>query len=170
MRSFSMVAVLLGTPVAIFGVQAFLTRISRGRSPQGTCVRAAALALLPVGLAVSWLLGPVTGVERAWAAVYCALAYVSIAYSYFHLFNMGETARRIRLLRELLSQGPLGMQELLSLYRGEEVMSRRIERLLETAQLIEQDGRYRVRGRLLLRAARVVFAWRRLLGFERPRG
>mgnify|MGYP001766924597 CR=1 FL=1 len=156
--------------MAIFGVQVVLTRLSRGGSPQGTCVRAAALALLPVGFAALWLGGPASSAERAWAAVYCGLAYVCIAYSYFHLFNMSETARRIRLLREILIQGPLGMEQLLSLYRGEEVMSRRIERLLETSQLIEQNGRYRVRGRLLLRAARVVFAWRRLLGFGRPRG
>jgi hypothetical protein len=165
-----MVAILLGSPVAIFGVHAVLCRLSRGASPQRTCVRAAALALLPVGFAALLLGGPASGADRAWAAAYCGLTYVSIAYSYFHLFNMSETARRIRLLRELLRQGPLGSEQLLSLYRGEEIMSRRIERLLESSQLTEQSGRYLVRSRLLLRAARMVAGWRRLLGFDRPHG
>lgn len=71
------------------------------------------------------------------------ITYAALGFSFFHVNNMGETARRIRLLRELV-ESPAGLTEaeLLSRYGSREVLDRRLTRLLATRQLGERDGRY----------------------------
>jgi hypothetical protein len=90
---------------------------------------------------------------------------LSNAYVGFHLDNMGETARRIRILRELL-EAPAGLSraEIVAAYPPQEAFARRIERLKLAGQCIEQDGRlrlasrsYSLMGALVAGAARIVF-------------
>ena len=63
--------------------------------------------------------------------------------SYFHFINLGETARRIRILREL-HEPPDGLtlDGLLARYNAQEIIERRISRLIETHQIVLRDGRY----------------------------
>ena len=60
---------------------------------------------------------------------------VCFAYVFFHFDNMGETARRIRLLWELYEY-PTGLStnQLLENYPPEEVFQRRVGRLLQAEQ------------------------------------
>ncbi len=86
------------------------------------------------------------------------------AYILFHLDNMAETARRIRLLRELHAR-PDGMARasLLAAYPPQEVFDRRISRLLLAGQCIEAEGRLRITGRGYLGAAVIIGAFRKLV-------
>jgi len=97
--------------------------------------------------------------------VYCLVVYNCIGYCYFHLFNMSETARRIRILRDILAAGSLHREEILAIYGANEVVEVRLSRLEATGQLRLQAGRYVIKGRLLYWAARLVAAWRGILGF-----
>ena len=65
---------------------------------------------------------------------------VCFSYIFFHLDNMGETARRIRLLWELHghSEG-LTREELLEKYPPREVFQRRIRRLLTAGQCYKKS-------------------------------
>src|SRR3989338_6489355 len=69
------------------------------------------------------------------------LAYLALAYTYFHFVNMGETARRVRILIEM-NRFPDGLdrEEIHFLYNAREMIDRRIKRLSDTGQIFEQNG------------------------------
>jgi len=86
------------------------------------------------------------------------LIYAALSYCYFHFLNLGETARRIRLLREL-AERPGGMTEaeLLSSYGSRDIVEARLGRLLRNGQVSRgKDGRLRIAGNHLLVPARML--------------
>jgi len=85
------------------------------------------------------------------------IIYVSLGYTYFHFINMGETARRIRILRELYeSKDGLTAAEICQRYQAREVIEKRIDRLVDNRQIIERDGKYYIGSRIALFAAQVT--------------
>lgn len=90
--------------------------------------------------------------------------YGGFGYVYFHFNNMGETARRVRLVRELdrVPEG-LNMGELLARYAAREVIDRRIGRLLASGQIVERDGRLHLGNPSVLAMARMVGVAKRLV-------
>lgn len=87
------------------------------------------------------------------------ITYSSLGYCYFHFINLGETARRIRILRELYnSKEGLSMEELLEHYNVKEMIKRRIERLLCNGQISMQGGKYYIKGRTMLFMANIIIA------------
>lgn len=71
------------------------------------------------------------------------ICYCALGYCYFHFINLGETARRIRLIRELYEHAEaLSEDELLSFYNSREILAVRMKRLLGNGQLLFKDGRY----------------------------
>jgi len=71
------------------------------------------------------------------------LCYGAFGYCYFHFVNLGETARRIRLVRELYENpGGLSEAELLQRYNSREILAARMSRLLGNGQIISRAGRY----------------------------
>ena len=85
------------------------------------------------------------------------IIYGSLGYCYFHFINLGETARRIRLLREIYdSDVGLTTSELLKLYNAKEVLSYRIARLLKNKQIVLQDDRYLTGNPTILWIAKII--------------
>lgn len=84
-----------------------------------------------------------------------------LGHIYFHIFNMSETARRIRLLLEIRegSQTPAA-----ETYSPRQMISVRLIRLRELGQADFIDGRYFPRDSWLLRAA-VALHWHEKLVF-----
>ncbi|MCP4989957.1 MAG: hypothetical protein GY928_29090 [Colwellia sp.] len=69
------------------------------------------------------------------------IIYSSLGYCYFHFINLGETARRIRILRELYdSGGGLTLEEILESYNAKRMIELRLQRLLNSGQVIMKDG------------------------------
>lgn len=98
--------------------------------------------------------------------VFAFLVFNGIAYAYFHIFNMSETARRIRMLLQIRRAGTAGLrvQELEHQYSQQDMIEARLDRLVRMNQLsLGSDGRYRVAGNILLWAGRVMSLWRRLI-------
>ena len=61
----------------------------------------------------------------------------------FSFINLGETARRIRILRELHShKGGLDRDEILGLYNAREITENRVDRLLASGQIVMSEDRY----------------------------
>lgn len=83
--------------------------------------------------------------------------YALLSYCYFHFLNLGETARRIRILREL-AEAPAGLTagELLRRYNAQEILERRISRLTKTGQIVLKNGRYYIENRTVLLMARIM--------------
>jgi hypothetical protein len=114
---------------------------------------AAGLAVL-VSLSV-W--APRAGVNTADGITANTLIYLMFCYVYFHWNNMGETARRVRLLREL-HDAPQGLTdaELQARYPAREILEHRLRRLIEARQIAEHDSRLFLTSTAVLRSARLV--------------
>lgn len=86
-----------------------------------------------------------------------SLAYGALGYGLFHFINLGETARRIRILREFLDAGgTLDLDEVLRRYNAAMIVQHRIERLLRNRQIVMRDGRYFIGRRTVLHMARII--------------
>ena len=165
----ALLAVLLGSPLWIFLSHIVLARVLPRPAPQVVAIGAGLAGALPTGLLIATLasLPPSALLRMPVAAMYVAVVYTCVAYAYFHLFNMSETARRIRILRELHAAGSLTAEEISRLYSGAAVLEARFDRLFATGQLEARAGRFVRAGRLLYLAACLVRMWRLVLGLER---
>lgn len=83
--------------------------------------------------------------------------YACLSYCYFTFINMGQTARRVRLLRELYDapQG-LSREEMLSRYNAEDIINVRIARLLGNNQVILRDAKYYIGTPAVLFIAKMI--------------
>lgn len=107
-------------------------------------------------------------VELGWAVIYSLIVYNALAYSYFHVFNMSETARRIRILYEIYISKQLKVSDMAPLYNANDMLNSRLERLLLTRQIKLSHDNYLLDHRLLYYAARIVAWWGCVLGFPPP--
>ena len=136
---------------------------------QGLLAAVAAGAAVVLGLLAPALLDDLTRVSRldAWGAVAAAMAaYVLLAYCYvIGFFNIGESARRIRLLIELESAGARGLtrDEILTAYNAQMIVDARLQRLLSGGQIAERNGRYVLVSRVMLGAAKALVLLKVLL-------
>jgi hypothetical protein len=161
-------AVLATAPLWILLTHAALSRMCSSTPAQFVAMAAGLAGAGPTAILACALasLCPRSGLDRPVEGLYGAIVYGCVAYSYFHLFNMSETARRIRILLELYSAGSLSAGQLSSLYDGTAVLEMRLDRLLATRQLTRRADRFVTVGRGLYAAARLTRAWRLVLGFE----
>jgi hypothetical protein len=71
------------------------------------------------------------------------VTFAALGYGYFHFVNLGETARRVRILREFVDAGGhLTQEQVLERYNADEIVGRRFERLLKNGQVRVRQGRY----------------------------
>ncbi len=105
--------------------------------------------------------------EAVFGFIYGTFVYGGLAFSYFQFFAMTETARRIRILRELHDKGPVTRDELASRYGADQMLGIRLNRMVELGQLEKEGGRFKVKGRLLLYVAKLMSTWARVLGFSK---
>src|SRR6185436_7042271 len=134
-------------------------RLRPGRRGHSHAAAAAAAVILFIALYLA--LAPLGGIflVPGLAMILCN------AYVMFHFDNMGETARRIRILRELCrAPGGLSRQAILAAYPPREVFERRIGRFLAAGQCRQLDGRlaaagesYSLMEKVVTLFARVVF-------------
>lgn len=102
---------------------------------------------------------PASAADRWGATATWVLAYVCLAYCYvFGFFNLGESARRIRLLIELHAAGDRGLtlEEILTAYNARLIVEARLARLLSGGQIALRGGRYVLRSSFVLSLARVL--------------
>lgn len=87
------------------------------------------------------------------------MTYSALGYCYFHFVNLGETARRIRIMRELYdSEGGLSLGGILARYSAPDIVYKRVERLLNNGQISEKNGRYYVGSPVMLIMAKIMVA------------
>lgn len=87
------------------------------------------------------------------------MTYSALGYCYFHFLNLGETARRIRIVRELYDTGGgLSLEGILERYNAGDIVHKRVERLLNNGQISEKNGRYYVGSPVMLIMAKIMVA------------
>lgn len=88
-----------------------------------------------------------------------SMAYTALAYCYFHFINLGETARRIRILRELQnSDNGLSLEEILKRYNAKSIIDVRISRLINNGQIKLRNEKYYIDNPTVLYAAKFLAA------------
>jgi len=96
------------------------------------------------------------------------LTTAMLGYCYFHFLNLGQTARRVRILRELVEAGGgLTRDELLKRYNAQEMIDQRLGRLLRGGQVVLRGGRYVIGKRAVLRMAQAIEFTRFFVGLPR---
>jgi len=144
---------LLLTPLIILLVHTVLARAMIDPSRQIGAVYSCLFGAVPMGIILHFevfLPNYLTHQPVFWDVVYSLIVYFSIAYSYFHFFNISETSVRVRLLRELHSDGWLTHRDIFTRYNDSKVIDRRLIRLMETGQLEYRYDYYVVKSRLLV--------------------
>jgi len=162
---------LAATPILLAVMLAVVTRIftisRRGLSSQVVVIICAMLGNVPMG-AAAWFFyfGRVSSAEEfVTGIIYFLLTYNALAYSFFHIFNMSDTARRIKILNEInAAGGKLKISGLSASYSSGEMLTNRIKRLLDSRQIVRQGDRYVLNSPLLYYAAKAVNLWGRVLG------
>lgn len=109
-------------------------------------------------------LSSVSGKDSIALLISNSIIYSALGYCYFHFINLGETARRIRILREIYdSKDGLSMNEILERYNAKEIVEKRINRLLNNGQIIYKDGRYYIGNSIVVLIAKIIIAVKFLL-------
>lgn len=163
-----MIAILALSPLLILLAHILLSRLNSGSSRQVTALKAMLLGFIPTAflLCVAVFDASRSVNSGLWAAAYCFIVYVCLAYTYFHFFNMSETARRIKILYEIYRSGRIAPSELETMYKTAGIVGTRLKRLLAMKQLKFADGYYSPDGRLLLGVATVISMWRKVIGLK----
>ena len=159
------------TPLLMFVLQMGAVRVSMLHWPhvssQLIVIICALIGYVPMGVAI-WLMYlrhlVATPHELAWAGIYSLVVYNALAYAYFHIFNMSETSRRVRILYEIYASKQINASDIASLYNTKHMLNARLERLLSTKQIKQSGNGYFLDHKLLYYAARVVAWWGRVLG------
>jgi len=87
------------------------------------------------------------------------IIYGALGYCYFHFINLGITARRIRILRELYASGSgLSLKELLMRYNAGDMINKRLERLLGSGQIVLRDDKYHIGKPVMLIMSKTIVA------------
>lgn len=169
-----LIIILVLTPFCIAFIHAMLSRVqrlfSRAVSRHVVVLTAIALGHIPVFLA-AWFFSLSVMAESKniiTAIAYSIVVYECLAYSYFHVFNMSETARRIKILLEIYKSKGLKPSGLSVTYNSEEMLSNRLKRLVDMRQVRAADGRYFLNSKVLYHAAVLISLWGRLLGLPSP--
>lgn len=124
----------------------------------------AGLALLGAVAAAYVALGPLAAGDALASAALNLLTYGVLSFGYFHFINLGETARRIRIIREIDAAGrPLTREEILDRYSAESIVQVRLQRLLSTGQIAQREGRYYLANPTVLRMAQMIVLMKRLV-------
>ena len=105
------------------------------------------------------------------AALVAWLIYGILGFNYvIGFFNLGETARRVRLVHELRRTAkPMTLDDIYAVYNADIILNTRMERLMRSGQ-VRYDGKvYRIGRRVVLTQARIVWLTKWLVGVSADR-
>jgi len=94
------------------------------------------------------------------------IIFILFTYTYFHWINMGETARRVRILHEIGSvKNGLTLKELENKYSPKQILIIRLKRLIAKDQILfdGQSKKYYKKNMSIYLLATVVSAYSKLL-------
>lgn len=164
----AVIIILTISIISVFVVHAILGRCLRKHSGQIVALLSVVAGYIPLSVLAVICIRQGAGVVMVW--VYLLLAHTLLGYTYFHFYNTSETARRIRLLHEIDLAGGVTADKITELYRTEDILELRLQRLVQLGQLHYVNGRYLIKNNTLYVAARIMEEWQRLLGFRRSEG
>ncbi len=99
------------------------------------------------------------------------LIYISLGYCYFHFINLGETARRIRILIEIYnSKSNLSLEEILSKYNAKLITDARLKRLVSNKQIKESVAKYYISNQTMVFFSKIINLMKLIILTRKNRG
>ncbi len=148
---------------ALIGSHILMTRLKKSQSPQMALVKLILLLNIPLlmGVGAIFIFERFSIAEGILMLLYSFMIYNALGYAYFHFFNMSETARRIRILIHIASQGQVTLSELEKKYTPAHMVSNRLARLVQMGQIKKNaDDIYLLKSARLLLIAKCIKALR----------
>lgn len=162
--------IVLSSMIAVFFIHVMLLRVFRlFRQPftrQRGVIISFFVGIAPVGVAFYLFVTKYrlfNSLEIIWFGLYLLAVYISYSYIYFHVFNMSETARRIRILIQCRSTSAVEVEKLIDKYTCADMVSNRLKRLVNLKELYSRGDKYVLGRSLLLLPARWLYAFRKIL-------
>ena len=117
-----------------------------------------------LGLLIVQLYAASQNIEFLLGLMVNIVIYSLFGYCYFHFINLGETARRVRILRELYgSNEGLTLDEILKRYDAEAMVELRLQRLISSEQVILKDERLHAGRPIVLFLSKVIVLMKLIL-------
>ena len=151
-------------------VQAAVLRLRRGEQFFGSVVVGFAAGLLAVlALQVVLLLIFPRNLDR-WVLALVAnpAIYVMLAYCFYNFINLGHASIRIRIFKECDDRGGfITHEQLKAVYDDKLIQEARLQRLLESGDIIREGGRWKLVNSRFVPVAKIVFGLKKfVLGRE----
>ncbi len=90
--------------------------------------------------------------------IFNLITFSSLGIFYFHFINLGETGRRVRILRELFkSKNGLTEDEIFDRYSARNIVNIRIKRLISKDQIKIIDDKYFISKPVMLLLTRIIY-------------
>lgn len=137
-----------------------ISKVWKPKSPQ----QMVALIAVAIGLGafiLGFSLSDDLNEEKIWLGAYLGGTSFLFSYTYFHLFNMANTARRIHLLILYLHKDRLGSSQEME-YQSSVILDQRVDRLVAMGALREKEGKLLAPFGILLVAAKCISKMRSL--------
>lgn len=159
---------LILSPIITFIIHAVVIRLSGEQSLQLKAVFSMLIGNIPIIFIILLVFSKIQmdNTIRLATIIYSLIVYNVLAYVYFHIFNMSETARRIRILVELKKAGVLRKGDIFEQYDPSDIVNVRLDRLLNLKQITIEGGFYKINNRFLLIVAKMYNVWQHLLGLQ----
>lgn len=168
LHTYALLIFLICTPFVLFIIHAVINRIALHFRVRPSNQKIALYIIVFTNVPILLFGSATVGFSHLgiYDYVYIFCAYNLIGYCYFHLFNMSETARRIKILSEVKKGSISSLQDVELRYDYHTTLKLRLERLVSLSQIALHDETYTITGRTLLLAATVIHFFRKILGFE----
>jgi hypothetical protein len=142
--------------------QFFSKSSKKYQSPQIALVKLILLLNIPllIGTGAIFTFERFSIAEGILMLLYSFMVYNALGYAYFHFFNMSETARRIKILIHIASQGQVTLSELEKKYTPTHMVSNRLARLVQMGQIKKNVDIYLLKSAQLLLIAKCIKALR----------
>jgi hypothetical protein len=164
-KTLLIIALVIVAPIFLLVFHALLARLlpftNIQPSNQKLAFYAAVVLNLPVLVAAKFI----PGID--WSAyIYIFITVNSLSFFYFQIFNMSETARRIKVLIGIRSGKVGSLGDLDRYYDTSSALEIRLERLEELSQVIKlPDGKYVIKGHFLYLGSYIIPVFRKILGY-----
>ena len=150
------------SPLIVFLLQAILIRSMRGRSPQLLTMASMVVSFPFFSLMVFQF--PFEREKNFEFWLYLSLLYAFTTYTYFHVFNMSETSRRVRMLAAIALRNLRDVNSISEIYDEDQMIRVRLGRLIALGQIQEKKGLYYPRGRFFPLLAFALYCLTHILG------
>ena len=100
----------------------------------------------------------------AMALLVNAPIYLALSYCAYNFIQLGQTSIRIRMYSEIAARpSGVSVEEMKREYDDKALMRVRVQRLIESGDIVERNGRYVVGRKRLVLISNIIFAAKRIL-------